>query len=149
MYMDCLLNVSHVVYSVILIFSPFTITQWRDVLSHFLPCGWFIIHSFDALVNVLQWFTVADSEGGGGDVRPLPLKSAKKKKKCSNFAIFPYLVVKNANFSSLRSPALLNIIIDILLLKNLENNTCSYILPSFYTGEGNSDVKMQDFWALK
>ena len=50
---------------------------------------------------------------------------------------------------SLRSPTLYNIIIDILLLKNLENNTFSYILPSFYTGEGNFDMKMQDLWALK
>ena len=32
---------------------------------------------------------------------------------------------------SLRSPALFNIIIDINLLKNLENNTCSYIYIHF------------------
>ena len=58
---------------------------------------------------------------------------------------------------SLRSPALFNIVINrpITLLKNLENNTCSYILSSFYmaatvtTGEGNFDMKMHDFWALK
>ena len=53
---------------------------------------------------------------------------------------------------SLRSPALFNIILNIALLKNLENNTCSYILSSFYmvaTGEGNFDMKMQDFWTLK
>ena len=43
---------------------------------------------------------------------------------------------------SFRSPALFNIIINITLLKNLENNTCPYILSSFYmaatvaTGEG-------------
>ena len=46
---------------------------------------------------------------------------------------------------SLRSPALFNIILSIALLKNLENNTCSYILSSFYmvaTGEGNFDMKM-------
>ena len=52
---------------------------------------------------------------------------------------------------SLRSPASFNIIINITLLKNLENNACSYILSSFYmaatvgTGEGNFDMKMQDF----
>ena len=49
---------------------------------------------------------------------------------------------------SLRSPALFNIILNIALLKNLENNTCSYILSSFYTvatGEGNFAMKMQDF----
>ena len=63
---------------------------------------------------------------------------------------FQFLVVKMQNFlGSLRSPTLYNIIIDILLLKNLENNTFSYILPSFYTGEGNFDMKMQDLWALK
>ena len=51
---------------------------------------------------------------------------------------------------SLHSPALFNIIINITLLKNLENNTCSYILSSFSmaatvaTGEGNFDKKMQD-----
>ena len=48
----------------------------------------------------------------------------------------------------LRSPALFNIILNIALLKNLKNNTCSYILSSFYmvaTGEGNFDMKMQDF----
>ena len=56
---------------------------------------------------------------------------------------------------SLRSPALFNIVININLLKNLENNTCSYILSSFYmaatavTGEGTFDMKMQDFGALK
>ena len=53
---------------------------------------------------------------------------------------------------SLRSPALFNIIINIALLKNLENITCSYILSSFYmvaTGEDNFDMKMQDFWTLK
>ena len=56
---------------------------------------------------------------------------------------------------SLRSPALFNIIINITLLKNLENNTCSYILSSFYmaatvaTWEGNFDMKMHDFLALK
>ena len=43
----------------------------------------------------------------------------------------------------------------ITLFKNLENNTGSYILSSFYmaatvgTGEGNFDMKMQDFGALK
>ena len=37
-------------------------------------------------------------------------------------------------------------------LKNLENNTFSYILPSFYmtdavtTREGKFDMKMQDFF---
>ena len=53
---------------------------------------------------------------------------------------------------SLRSPALFNIILNIALLKNLENNTCSYILSSFYmvaTGEGNFYLKIQDFWTLK
>ena len=53
---------------------------------------------------------------------------------------------------SLRSTALFNIILNIALLKNFENNTCSYILSSFYivaTGEGNFDTKMQDFWILK
>ena len=53
---------------------------------------------------------------------------------------------------SLRSQALFNIILNFALLKNLENNTCSYILSSFYmvlTGEGNFDMKMQDFWTLK
>ena len=54
---------------------------------------------------------------------------------------------------SLRSPALFNIIIlNIALLKNLENNTSSYILSSFYmvaTGKGNFDMKMQYFWTLK
>ena len=55
----------------------------------------------------------------------------------------------------LRSPALFNIIFNITLLKNCENNTCSYTLSSFYiaatvaTGEGNFDMKMQDFGALK
>ena len=54
---------------------------------------------------------------------------------------------------ALRSP--LNIIINITLLKNLENNTCSYILSSFYmaatvaTRESNFDMKMEDFLALK
>ena len=44
---------------------------------------------------------------------------------------------------SLRSPALFYIIINITLHKDLENNTCSYNLSSFYmaatvaTGEGN------------
>ena len=41
---------------------------------------------------------------------------------------------------SLRSPALFNIILNITLLENLENNTCSYFLSSFYmvaTREGN------------
>ena len=52
--------------------------------------------------------------------------------------------------ASLRSPALFYIIINITLLKNLENNTCSYISSSFYmaatvaTEEGNFDMKMQD-----
>ena len=87
--------------------------------------------------------------GGRRGRSPPPLKSAKKKKKCSNFAIFPFLVVKNAKFSWLASLAnvIYNIIIDILVLKNSVNNTFSYILPSFYTGEGNFDMKMQDLWA--
>ena len=56
---------------------------------------------------------------------------------------------------SLRSPALFNLIINITLLKNLENNTCSYILSSFNmaataaAGEGNFDMKMQDFGVAK
>ena len=56
---------------------------------------------------------------------------------------------------SIRSPALFNIIINITLLKNLENYTCSYILSSFYMAatvaneEGTFDMKMQDIWALK
>ena len=54
---------------------------------------------------------------------------------------------------SLRSPALFNIIINIIILNNLENTTCSYILSSFCiedtvaTGERNFDVKMQVFWS--
>ena len=52
---------------------------------------------------------------------------------------------------SLRSPALFYIIINITLLKNLENNTCSYLLSSFNmaatvaTGECNVDMKMPYF----
>ena len=52
---------------------------------------------------------------------------------------------------SLRSPALFNIIINIALLKNLENNTCSYIFSSFYMAatvaavEGNFDMKCKIF----
>ena len=71
------------------------------------------------------------------------------------FSPFPHIWwLKMQNFlGSLRSPALFNIILNIIaLLKNLQNNTCSYILSSFYmvaTGEGNFDMKMQDFRTLK
>ena len=52
-----------------------------------------------------NWATpVADSEGGGRDVRP-PKIGKKKKKKCSNFAFSPHLEVKNAKFSWLASLA--------------------------------------------
>ena len=99
--------------------------------------------------------SVADSEGGGRKGRsPPPLKSAKKKRKSVLISPFPHIWwLKMQHFlGSRRSPALFNIILNIALLKNLENNTCSYILSSFYmvaTGEGNFDMKMQDFWTLK
>ena len=98
-------------------------------------------------------FTVADSEGRKGRSPPPPLKSAKKRKSVL-ISTFPNIWwLKMQNFlGSLRSPALFNIILNIAILKNLENNTCSYVLSSFYmvaTGEGNFDMKMQDFWTLK
>ena len=95
--------------------------------------------------------SVADSEGGGRDVRPPP--KIGKKRQSVLISPFPHIWwLKMQNFlGSLRSPALFNIILNIALLKNLKN-TCSYILSSFYmlaTGEGNFDMKMQDFWTLK
>ena len=92
---------------------------------------------------------VADSEGAEGTFAP-SLKSAKKSVLISPFPHIWWLKMQNF-LGSLRSPALFNIILNIALLKNLENNTCSYTLSSFYmvaTGEGNFDMKMQDFWTL-
>ena len=101
--------------------------------------------------------------GAEGTFAPPPLKSAKKK-RCSAFTIFPYLVVKMQNFlGTIRSPVLFNNIIDAYLtLKLRKLYVYIFILPSFYTtateatGEGKFDVKMQDFrhynrliaWAL-
>ena len=100
----------------------------------------------------LQW-RIQRGGGAEGTFAPPPLKSAKeKKKKCFNPHIW---WLKMQNFlGPLRSLALFNIILNIAFLKNLENNTCSYmyILSSFYmvaTGEGTFDMKMQDFWTLK
>ena len=89
--------------------------------------------------------------GRKGRSPPPPLKSAKKSVLISPFPHIWRLKMQNF-LGSLRSTALFNIILNIALLKNLENNTCSYILSSFYmvaTGEGNFDMKMQDFWTLK
>ena len=95
--------------------------------------------------------------GVEGTFAPPPPKIGKKKKRCSNFAIFPYLVVTNAKFSWLASLAsvIQHYYQYYTLIKNLENITCSYILPLFYMSatvasrEGNFDMKIQDFWALK
>ena len=109
----------------------------------------------------LEWvffhsISIGGFRGGRRGRSPPPPKIVPKKRKSSYFVIFPYLVVKMQNFlGSLRSPALFNIIINITLLKNLQNNTCSYILSSFYlaatiaTGEGKFDIKIQVFWTLK
>ena len=114
----------------------------------------FIHIAHDRIVSKELYKTVADSEGAEGTFAPPPLKSAKKKRKSVLISPFPHIWwLKMQNFlGSLRSPALFNIILNIALLKNLENNTCSYILSSFYmvaTGEGNFDMKMQDFWTLQ
>ena len=79
--------------------------------------------------------------------------SAKKRKSVliSPFHHICWLKMQDS-LASLRSPALFNIILNIASIKNLENDNCSYILSSFYmvaTGEGNFDMKMQDFWTLK
>ena len=100
----------------------------------------------------MQWRIQRGAEGTFRPPPP-PLKSTKKRKSVL-ISPFPHISwLKMQNFlGSLRSPALINIILNIALLKNLENNTCSYILSSFYmvaTGEGNFDMKMQDFWTLK
>ena len=83
---------------------------------------------------------VADSEGAEGTFAPPPPKSAKKRKSVL-FSPFPniWLLKMQKFLCSLRSPVLFNIILNIALLKNLENNTCSYILSSFYIP---SDMEM-------
>ena len=125
-----------------------TFVRHEQILPVLLAC----LTLFD--ISVDGCMPVADSEGGGRDVRPPPPKIGKKKRKSVLISPFPNIWwLKMQNFlGSLRSPALFNIILNIALLKNLENNTCSYILSSFYmvaTGEGNFDMKMQDFWTLK
>ena len=90
--------------------------------------------------------------GAEGTFAPSP--KIRKKRKGVLISPFPHIWwLKMQNFlGSLRSPALFYIILNIALHKNLENNTCSYILSSFYmvaTGEGYFDMKMQDFWTLK
>ena len=105
---------------------------------------------------------MADSEGGGGggaNVRPPPppkIDPPKKRKSVLVLLFFHIWWLKMQDFPcSLRSPTLFNIIINIALLKDLENNICSYNLSSFYmagtvaTGKGNFDMKIQDFRALK
>ena len=96
--------------------------------------------------------------GGGANVRPPPPKidPPKKRKSVLVLLFFHIWWLKMQDFPcSLRSPTLFNIIINIALLKDLENNICSYNLSSFYmagtvaTGKGNFDMKIQDFRALK
>ena len=94
----------------------------------------------------LQWRIQRGAEGTFAP--PPPPKIGKKKSVL--ISPFPHIWwLKIQNFlGSLRSPSLFNIILNIALLKNLENNICSYILSSFYMvaiGEGNFDMKMQDF----
>ena len=105
--------------------------------------------------NICRLNTSGGFRGGRkGRSPPPPLKSKKKIEKSvliSPFSHIWWLKMQNV-LGPLRSPVLFNIILNIALLKNLENNTCSYILSSFYmvaTGEGNFDMKMQDFWTLK
>ena len=91
--------------------------------------------------------------GGRKGRSPPPPPKIGQKKESVLISPFPHIWwLKMQNFlGSLRSPALFNIILNIALLKNLENNTCSYILSSFYMvaiEEGNFDMKMQDFWTL-
>ena len=102
-------------------------------------------------LGMIHW-PAADSEEGGETLPPL--KSTKKKRNSFLISLFFHIWwLEMQNFlCSLRSPALFNIIINIILLKNFENNTCSYILSSFYmvtTGEVNFDMKMHNFCALK
>ena len=119
--------------------------NWKLCLNH-------IFHLQSNLTSISGGFR----GGAGRDVRPPPLKSTPKKESVLISLFFHIWWLKMQNFlGSLRSPALFNIIINITLLKNLENNTCSYILSAFYTaatvatGEGYFDMKMQDFGALK
>ena len=86
-------------------------------------------HSRSRHLNFRDW-EVADTEGAEGMFAPPPPPPPKigpKKREevfyFRDFSIFGGNKMQNF-LGSLRSPALFNIVINITLLKNLENNTC-------------------------